>query len=64
MKRHRESDPEGLLPDVIITKEGDEHEGHEWEPSETLHDNSIEHTRWAYCMTCEKSFMIESWTIA
>lgn len=48
---------------VTITTEVEDHEGHEWEPSETLYDNAIEHTRWGYCHDCRHDFMIESWMV-
>lgn len=41
---------------VKVVTEKDEHEGHDWEATETLADNSIEYTRWAYCSDCKKEF--------
>lgn len=52
MKQVRESDPEGLGPDIIVKTTMDEHRGHEVEASETLYDNRIEYTRWGHCLTC------------
>ena len=52
MKEVRESDPEGLGPDIMVKTTMDEHEGHQVEASETLYDNVIEHTRWGVCLTC------------
>jgi hypothetical protein len=56
----RESDPEGLGPDIWIASQRDEHEDHEIEPLETLYDNGLEYTEWFWCRTCSKEFMYKS----
>jgi len=72
MRKTIERDPEGLSSLVLeVTTQGDEHEGHETEATETLMDNSVEYTRWGVCLTCSrtpegwvpKEFMIHSVTI-
>lgn len=63
MQKHRESDPEGLLPDIEIMTELDEHRGHGYEPTETLADNRLEWTRHGYCHDCKAHFRIQSQTI-
>ena len=64
MKVTIEQDPEGLGPDLEITTEMDEHEGHAVEVSEILRDNAIEWTRWGHCMTCDKEVKMHSQTWA
>ncbi len=66
MRKRIEKDPEGLNPLILeVMTQADEHETHktETEPSETLHDNSVEHTLWGFCRTCDKEFVIHSVTI-
>jgi hypothetical protein len=50
-----EADTEAVIL-IAVTTETDEHDGHDWEAVETLADNAIEYTRWAYCSTCRKEF--------
>ncbi len=64
MRRTIEKDPEGLGPDLEVTTESDEHEGHTTEFSEGLMDNPIEWTKWGHCFNCDKEFIIRSQTWA
>lgn len=41
----------------------DEHEGHNWERTETLYDNSVEYVAWAFCYECNTDFFAEMTTI-
>lgn len=36
------------------------HEGHTYELTETIYDNAVEHTVWAYCDTCLAEFWYEN----
>jgi len=35
----------------------DKHIGHSTYDVETIHDNAVEYTVWAYCRTCSQKFM-------
>lgn len=59
-----EQDPEGLGPDIKVQTQMDEHHGHEWERTETLYDNHVEHTVHGYCHTCNTHFWVENVELA
>jgi hypothetical protein len=40
------------------------HKGHNYELVETLHDNPVEFTTWAYCPVCETDFWYVSVELA
>ncbi len=55
MRTRIEKDPDnedGLTLEFRTTL--DEHEDHDVEASETLYDNSVEHTVWGHCLTCSR----------
>ena len=45
------------------TSEAPEHEEHDWFMEETVYDNPIEVTYWAWCTDCKVSFYESSTTI-
>jgi hypothetical protein len=46
--------------DTVAFTELPAHEGHKFEPTETLYDNPVEHTAWAWCDTCKTDFWLSS----
>jgi hypothetical protein len=45
---------------LYLASEKHLHEGHNYELTETLHDNAVEYCVWAYCHTCKAEFWYEN----
>lgn len=54
------ADINGPFAGKMIYSELPLHKDHVYERTETLYDNPVEHTAWAFCETCRVEFWYES----